>query len=178
MVDFQKIHDKINKVQKYLEQDIYEVVGTEAVNHFQDSFQKGGFTDQNFEPWKEVERRKPESPWFGFKYKSKSPRPGQKKRNPDSTTNFSQAATKRPILSGETQELMNSLQYQAKTGTRSVRIYSDKIYAQLQNEGGPMKIFGKGGSTMPARKYMGASAVLTKRIQSEVKRDISRILNT
>ena len=57
---------KRQKLQEFmLSSQLKDAVGTEAVNHFKEGFDKEGFTDEPLNPWKEVERRKPDSPWFG-----------------------------------------------------------------------------------------------------------------
>lgn len=45
--------------------DIKDIVGKEAVDHFKESFQNEGFTDETLNPWKDVKRRDPASPWYG-----------------------------------------------------------------------------------------------------------------
>ena len=156
------VRKKIEKLTKYLKQDVYEVVGTEAVNHFQESFQNEGFTDKTLKPWKEVKRRKAGSRWYGFKYGSKR--------------NYSDAATKRPILSGETQELMNSIQYKVNASRRRVTISSSVPYGKIHNEGGNIRVFGKGRAKMPQRQFIGKSKVLENKIIKEIKSDIRKLL--
>lgn len=156
------VRKKLKRLTSYLNRDVYEIVGTEAVNHFQDSFQKQGFTDKTFKPWKDVKRRTAGSHWYGFKYGSKR--------------NYSDAATKRPILSGETQELMNSIQYKVNRARKRVTISSNVPYGQIHNEGGRMKVFGKGSAKMPQRQFMGKSKVLENKIIKEIKSDISKIM--
>ncbi len=174
MKHFQNIIQKLDRVQQYLENDALDVIGIEAVNHFKDSFQKEGFTDTSLEKWKEVKRTDSASPWYGFKYKSTASRPGQNRKKEGGTTNYSDAATKRPILSGETQELLNA--FEVRKSSRSVTVFNTKIYAQIHNEGGAMKVFGKLGSKMPKRQFMGKSAVLKAKLEKEITRDILRIL--
>ncbi len=45
--------------------DIKDILGNEAVNHYKESFQNEGFTDEVLNPWKDVKRRDPSSPWYG-----------------------------------------------------------------------------------------------------------------
>lgn len=156
------VRKKLERLNQYLNNDIYEVVGSEAVNHFQESFQKQGFTDKTFKPWKDVKRRTKESGWYGFKYGAKR--------------NYSDAATKRPILSGETQELMNSIRYRVNAARRRVTISSNVPYGKIHNEGGTIKVFGKGRAKMPQRQFMGKSAVLKNKIIKEIKSDIRKLL--
>lgn len=159
MADFKKLEDKLKRMERYLENDLPTIIGGEAVNHFKDSFQNQGFTDKTLERWPDVKRRDPHSPWHGFKV-------GQR---------FSSAAASRPILSGETQNLIHSLRWQ-KT-TNGVLITAGTKYAKIHNEGGAMKVFGRGGHTMPKRQFMGDSKVLRERIIKSIKTDIKRILS-
>lgn len=174
MADFSKIQAKIRRLDDYLQNEAPIIIGTEAVNHFKESFENQGFTDQTLEKWQEVKRREPSSSWYGFKYGSKTTRPGKTQRGSGGTTNYSPAATIRPILSGETQELMNSIRFQKIP--YGARITAGTPYAKLMNEGGPMKVFGKGGAKMPKRQFMGKSEVLIKRISEQLLRDIKNIL--
>ncbi len=158
---------------RYLENDAKTIIGVEAVNHFKKSFQDQGFTDRSLEKWPEVKRRQ-EGRWKGFQYGSTVRRPGTKQRKEGAITNYSPAAEARPILSGTTQELMNGIKWkQTATG---VRIYASTAYAKLINEGGPMKVFGRGSATMPKRQFMGKSEVLMNRIRTIILTDVKRIL--
>lgn len=174
MSNFQKTIQKIRQAREYLQTDAKTIMGVEAVNHFKESFKNQGFTDKSLKKWEEVERRKPQSDWYGFQYGSTTARPGQKKRNKQSMTNFSPAATRRPILSGETQELLNSITW--KPTPAGVVVYSNLKYAQVQNQGGNIKIFGKASGKIPARKFMGQSEVLRKTIQKQIISDLQKIL--
>lgn len=172
--NFQSIHQKINRLRNYVENDMPRIIGVEAVNHFKQSFVNQGFTDENLDKWPEVERRKQDSDWYGFKYGSRVAKPGKKRRKDNSITNYSPAATQRPILSGTTQELMNSLRWQ-KLGT-GVLITSGTKYSKIINEGGAMKVFGRSGHTMPKRQFMGRSALLINKINRIVITDMKNIL--
>lgn len=173
-VDFTKLYAKINKLNHYLENDAPTVIGVEAVNHFKESFQNQGFTDANLKKWDDVERRDPSSKWHGFKYKSKVARPNKKRRKEDSITNYAPSAALRPILSGETQELMQSITWE-KYG-RGALITAATPYAKIQNEGGDIKIFGKTPAKIKARQFMGQSIVLKRKIAKEITNDIKKIL--
>jgi len=174
MSDFSKIFAKLNRLESYLENEAPVIIGTEAVKHFQDSFENQGFTDENLQKWDEVKRRDPSSSWYGFKYGASTARSGKARRKSGSMTNYSPAATQRPILSGETQELMNSIRFQKIPF--GARITAGTSYAKLINEGGPMKVFGKPGAKMPKRQFIGKSSALFRKIEAELLRDIKNIL--
>jgi len=154
--------------------DIQTRIGVESVNHFKESFENQGFTDSSLEKWDEVERRKPESPWYGFKYKGTAKNPRKKQRKSGLYTNYSPAATSRQILSGETDNLMNGIRW-TKRG-RNVYVTANTKYAQLINEGGAMRVFGKHSATMPKRQFMGRSKVLNKKIEVKIMKDLKRIM--
>lgn len=173
MAEFEKALSKINKAIRYIEQEAPIIMGTEAVNHYKESFENQGFTDQSIEKWDEVERRKPSSPWRGFQYGSTAAHPKRLKRKSSSVTNYSPAAEKRPILSGQTQELMHSIKWE-RNGN-GVRVYSDTPYSKVQNEGGPIKIFGKASRTLKQRKFMGQSQQLRDKIRMIIINDLKQI---
>jgi hypothetical protein len=48
------IAEKMDEIQRYRDEYLPHSVGKEAVDHFQNSFVKEGFTDQAVEKWPEV----------------------------------------------------------------------------------------------------------------------------
>ena len=174
MAEFQNALSKIKKAIRYLEKDAAVIMGTEAVNFYKGSFENQGFTDRSLKKWEEVERRKPSSPWRGFQYGSTAAKPRTVKRKASSITNYSPAAEKRPILSGQTQELMHSLKWERQGN--GVRVYADTPYSKVQNEGGPIKIFGKTSRTLKQRQFMGRSQQLRDKIRSIIINDLKQIL--
>lgn len=173
MADFKKLEAKLRKLNDYFDGKIQTRIGVESVNHFQESFENQGFTDSSLQKWEEVERRKPESSWYGFKYKGTAKKPGSKSRG-GKFTNYSPAATKRPILSGETQNLMNGIRWRANG--KSVEVTANTKYAEIINEGGNMRIFGKHPAKMPKRQFMGKSKVLNEKIEKKVLQDLKKIM--
>lgn len=149
-------------------------VGSEAVRHFKENFQKEGFVDGSVHKWKDVKRRDPSSPWYGFEYRGETRKTNPvkygkrgKKLKKQKKLNFSKAATTRKILTGASGELGRSLQYKVNpsaTGHVSVSITSDKPYATLHNEGGTMKVFGKHSVRLTARPFVGNSRELNQKI--------------
>ncbi len=172
MSDFQKSIQKTTEAINYFKNKVPTIMGVEAVNHFKDSFQNQGYTDKNLEKWEEVKRRET-GRWKGFQYGSTVARPGQKRRKEGSQTNYSPAAEQRAILSGNTLELMNSIDWE-KTAD-GIRVYSNSIYAKIHNQGGNMKVFGKTSSVMPKRQFMGKSEVLSKKLREIILRDLKNI---
>ena len=125
ITDFaEQFADKMEEIKAFVEgDDIKDILGTEAVNHYKESFHSEGFTDETLNPWAEVKRREPTSPWYGHS--------GQ-------TGKFSNARTSSKILSGETKELQNSITFDHIA--YGARIKSDKPYAAVHQFGGLAKI--------------------------------------
>lgn len=176
MSDFKQLMAKLDKLEQYFSKTLPTIIGVEGLNHFKDSFVKQGFTDETFEKWKDVKRRDASSSWHGFQYGSNANRPGRKRRKQSSQTNYSPAATERPILSGQTQNLFGSLKWRSEG--KSIIFTAGTPYAKIHNEGGKMRVFGKASATMPQRKFMGDSKVLRDRLGRMVNEDIKRILNS
>ena len=84
-----RLRRKADDIQQYLEGDAKHIVGQTAVDHFRKSFDDQGYTDELLNPWQEVERRKPESPWYGHS---------------GETGCYSPERTRAPILTGELKE--------------------------------------------------------------------------
>jgi phage gpG-like protein len=133
--------------------DIKDIVGMEAVNHFKQSFVNEGFTDSTVEKWPEVERRKPNSPWY-------------KEGTADSG---------RKVLSGITKELQDSISYTYIDG--GVKVSNATVYAAVHQFGLNAKVYGKKTFTMKARPFMGDSVVLRNNINKEISDEIKKIIS-
>lgn len=164
---------KVARAKLFLQHEAQTIAGVESVNFYKENFTNQGFTDKQLEKWEEVERRKPQSRWRGFQYGSNANN-GTKKRKAGAATNYSPAAEKRPILTGPTQELMHSIRWE-KTAN-GIRVYSDKVYAKLHNEGGPMKVFGRHSATMPKRQFIGPSKALNEKLKQLLLEQLKTIL--
>lgn len=159
--EFQKhFSEKMQEVQKYLEgDDVRELIAGIAIEHFRESFRNEGFTDEKLNPWQEVERRKPESAWYGHS--------GQ-------TGKFSLARTTAKILTGETGHLYNAFNYtRTKEG---IIVRNTAPYARVHQYGLKAKIYGKKEFTMPKRPFMGQSKQMMDEIKTEITNDIEKIL--
>jgi len=158
MADLKKLIKKMEAFERYVNNDLKTIIGVEAVKHFKKSFDDEGFTDKTLKKWKEVERRKADSPWYGFKYGTKG---------------VSSAAATGKIMTGNS-DLADSIQWElTNTG---VNVSAKTPYAEVQNKGGTIKVFGKKSVELTARPFMGESEVLRKKILKEVKKDLDRIL--
>lgn len=155
-------------------------VGNEAVRYFKENFRLEGFQNGGLKKWKDVKRRDPSSPWYGFEYKGERARKASEKKGKRKKQrvrlNFSRAATNRKILTGPTGELQRSLKYRvnpAGGSDVSVSITSDKPYAVVHNEGGTIRVFGKHSVRLPARPFVGYSKELDNKIDEIVWRNLT-----
>lgn len=181
--DIEKIiRNKIIQTQRWIEHDLPVVVGNTAVKHFKDNFNQEGFVDNGVHKWPDVKRRDSTSKWYGFNYKgekrtsvafSRSKKTGKTYRSKkQKKLNFSSAATRWKILhnSGELKDSIIAQPY-----FRGVRISSDKAYAEVQNNGGTIRVFGKGSAHIPARPFIGDSKELKEKIDKIVDDGLEKI---
>jgi len=137
----------IKALQNYLNNDVQDDIGIQAVQHFKKSFHDEAFSDVNEKDmkWQEVKRRQ-----------------GGGKG----------AAATRKILTGETGELGESINY--KKQGRDVLITTPKVYAKVHNEGGKS---GRGkGFMMIKRQFIGPSELLNKKIKKKISQRINAIM--
>jgi phage gpG-like protein len=145
----QNLTDRLQRIENFLRDGVYDVVGVEAENFYKESFRNEGFTDEQFEKWPEVKRRT---------------NPGRSART--------QTLAGRPILTGATGELGESIRYEKKPP--HVVIHSDKEYARVHNEGGRAGRTGR-QFDMKKRQFIGKSAQLNERITDKIKTFLKRI---
>jgi phage gpG-like protein len=159
MADLKDLEKSLRMAMIFIKTKVPDIIGTESVNHFKESFHNEGFTDKSLDKWEDVKRRDSSSKWYGFSANRKN--------------RYSEAATSRKILSGESKDLAKSIEYNKIPG--HVIIESDKPYAEVQNDGGKAKIFGKKEFDMPARKFIGPSEELDKKIDDKISRELDKI---
>ena len=136
----------MNEAKKEIE-NLVTIMGTEALNHFTKSFRDQGFTDTSLKKW---DARKKETDTRGRKDRNRSSR----------------------AILVRTGELRRSLQ-KRNLGRYSVVIKSDKIYANVHNEG--LRSGRGGGFTMKKRQFVGYSEVLNRRLQQRINIRLNRI---
>ena len=182
-------NDALRKHSQELEQlirkDLPKVISVEAKSHFKENFIKGGFVDKNLQKWKDVKRRNPQSPWYGHEPKGEHRDSYAFSRGKDGKTyksknqrklNFSKNATERSPLTSRRNALKNNLN--ARASNKKIIVFSTLPYAKIQNEGGEIKVFGKHRATIPARKFMGHSEALDKKIEKEFTTRITNIFKS
>jgi phage gpG-like protein len=69
---------------------------------------------------------------------------------------------------------MNGIRWRANG--KSVEVTANTKYAEIINEGGNMRIFGKHPAKMPKRQFMGKSKVLNEKIEKKVLQDLKKIM--
>lgn len=171
-----QFQQKMQEIREFVEgDDIKDIAGVEAVNHFQGSFDNEGFTDETLDKWDDVARRDPESPWYGHNgFSSGTPKKKIKKGNTELVGNFSQARATAKILRGKTSELRNGIFY--KYTGKGVRVTSPTEYGRVHQFGMMAKIYGKKAFQMIARPFMGKSVVLVTNIKDKIRRELIKIL--
>ena len=141
--------NKINQLQNYINNDVQHDIGVEAVKHYKQSFHDEAFSDKSEKdmPWQEVKRRQ-----------------GKGKG----------AAANRKILTGETGDLAESIQYH-KEGRDTV-IEAPKVYAEIHNKGIKGKAFGKYSFIMPKRQFIGPSVLLLQKLNKRIANRMAAIM--
>jgi phage gpG-like protein len=175
------VRKKLAELEKFRREDVPDIIGTEAVKHYNQSFVNEGVTDKTLKKWDNVERRKSTSEWYGFSLGSNSQnptkktksKPNEKSKKAPGKTNFSPTRAKDKILTGETSELKNATRYVKKPDR--VTVLNDKPYAAVQNNGGQAKIFGKKTFTMKARPFIYRSEQLEAKIYAKIAKGIQNI---
>lgn len=171
-----QFQQQMQEVQEFVKgNDIKDIVGVESVNHFQESFDNEGFTDEKLVKWDDVARRDPDSPWYGHNgFPTEKRKKKIKKGETELVGNFSQARATAKILRGETSELRNSIFY--KYTEKGVRVTSPTEYGRVHQFGMQSKIYGKGVFTQKKRPFMGKSKILKANIENKIKRELIKIL--
>ena len=171
------IIEKITKeVELFLKNDLPRIVAKEAVDEFRENFDREGFRNNGVQPWPEVKRRMPNSPWYGFQYKGERRSDKEKKRKGKKRKlNYSAKYTKYPILR-VTSNLYRSVRSFEESPER-VEIGSDLPYAQVQNDGGYIKVFGKARVKLPKRQFVGESKELMELLERILIQKIDNLTN-
>lgn len=148
-----------NEAKYFITGELPRDIGKIAEDHFRESFQNEGFTDETFVRWEEVQRRKEENQKIVRNRKT-----GKK------SSKYSQKQRTSPILT-DTGDLGDSIRWNGST--RNITIGSDLAYAQIHNEGG---MAGRGNKVkIPKRQFMGPSRQLDKKIEKKIIRGIDII---
>lgn len=155
-MDLKEFGNRLENLQHDIDRDIPRIIGTEAVNHFQQSFQNEGFTDTSLLRWQEVKRRLP----------------GSKARGADRT---------RKILTGRTGMLHDSIDF--KVSANKVMVYANPMnqgaghnYAEAHNFG--TSNAGRSRTVViPKRQFLGKSKALMSNINDRITRYFETLIN-
>ena len=171
------IIEKITEeVEGFLKNDLPHIVAKEAVDEFRENFERQGFRNNGVQPWPEVKRRMPNSPWYGFQYKGeRRSLKDRKKKGQKRKLNYSAKYTKYPILR-VTSNLYRSVT-SFEVSPQRVEIGSDLPYAQVQNDGGHIKVFGKAKVKLPKRQFVGESRELMDHLEKILIQKIDNLTN-
>ena len=175
------------KVLKYIRNDLPRIAGKMAVDEFRENFRRQGFRNNGIMPWPDVRRRDKSSPWYGFQYKGerrtsvryiRDRKTGKTRRSKTQRKlNFSNAATRRGILIGPGANLMNSISVRERSPSQVI-VGTDLPYAEVHNEGGYIRVFGKAVRKLPKRQFIGESRELMDEIEKKYLKDIDRIVDS
>lgn len=178
------LQDIEREIKRYAHANLPRMAGKMAVDEFRENFHRQGFRNNGLHRWADVKRRDPSSPWYGFQYKGerrtsvrfvRDRKTGKTRRSQSqSKLNFSSAATKRGILIGPGSNLMRSVTVRQATAQR-VAIGTDLPYAEVHNEGGYIRVFGKAKVKVPKRQFVGESRELMQAIEKKFLREVDRI---
>jgi phage gpG-like protein len=146
--------DLATRLTEALNKDIPDIVGIEAVNHYQEGFRNEGFTDKSIDRWVEVKRRQ------------------GKGKGADAT---------RKILTGRTGALHDSIEYKVEPGKVIVSANPANVgagvnYAAVHNFGAN-DAGRKRNTTIPKRQFIGESQQLNKKIVDRIEEHLKKIIN-
>lgn len=163
------------EIKRYVASDLPRMAGKTSVDEFRGNFYRRAFRNNGLHRWPDVKRRDPSSPWYGFQYKGERRKKGKAGRGKSKKKlNFSNAATQRGILIGPGANLMRSITVREASRQRVV-VGTDLPYAEVHNEGGYIRVFGKAKVKVPKRQFIGESRELMQVIEKKFLRDIDRI---
>lgn len=140
-------------MKRAIEDDLPDIIGVEAVNHFKASFENEGFTDQSLEKWPEVKRRQ-----------------GKNKG----------ADALRKILTGKTGNLHDSITYNKEPekviiSANPMNTGAASNYAVAHNFG--TNNAGRAHNTViPKRTFLAHSEVLNQKIVDKIERYLKNML--
>lgn len=153
------IKQKAKEVNRYIKKDAPRIVAKMARDHAKQSFQDEGYTDETFEKWQEVKRRKEENLKRGKRGKILKNQPREQRRKILTDTGDLQRSIQSEVISDEL-----------------VEIGTDLNYAQAHNEGTTNA--GRNNKvTIPKRQFLGKSKKLETDIKNKFKADITNILD-
>ena len=155
------IQRQARELEQFLEDDLLDIIEVEGLNHFEESFENEGFTDESLEKWqprKTTDKRGRDITRY---------RTGRVGRAGELNA-YGRKNQGRAILTGHDtgDKLRNSLK--ATKVNDGVEFSTDKEYAEVHNEGSDI---------MPQRQFMGASEVLNDAVKNKIDKTLDNIFD-
>ena len=157
-------HRNLIALKKLMLEDAGRIMAREGSNHFEQSWDKGGFTDKVLVKWKP--RTEPAK---------KFTKKGKPLKSFQAWMNKNQGRATLISHRGDTRggHLKDSIRTSLRSN--SVVFATDKPYAKVHNEGGKA---GRGaGFRMKKRQFIGHSEQLDKKIIDKINREMDKIFN-
>ena len=161
----QLLEKKQKEVVRYITDVAPRKIGKMAIDHIGKAFEEEGFTDQSFQPWKEVKRRLPEN-----LKKGKRGKPLKRQL----------AYNRNKILKGREGNLRRSFRYVATP--EQIEIKSDVEYAATHNYGLKQSGVNKNGKNyridIPKRQFITPYIPqhLENKLIDTIEKDLTKIL--
>ncbi len=141
-----------------IQQEIPRKVKIMALEHYNNSFQLQGFTDQSFQPWRPRKDEK-RAVFLGKRVKYKGKKDGR---------------ANRAILFGKGRSVL-AKSLRGRIAGKAVFISTDVIYAQIHNDGG---LAGRNHSArIPRRRFIGESRMLNKELEHMITVEMKNALS-
>ncbi|PIB28905.1 hypothetical protein BFP77_08285 [Maribacter sp. 4U21] len=159
------VHDierQARELEEFMGNEMLDIIEVEGLNHFEESFDNEGFTDEVLEKW---EPRKTTDTRGRDITRYRTNRVGKA----GELNRYGRKNQGRKILTGHDSggdKLKNSLRGDKIPG--GVEFASDKEYAEVHNEGSDI---------MPKRQFMGSSKQLDENILKKVDRELDNIFD-
>ena len=161
-IDFKR---QVKSIETFMKKDLHRIVKREALNHFEGSWDKQGFTDTTLKKW--APRTEPAKKFKKSGGKLKSYQRWKAKDKGRAILVSHRTDTKGG-------HLKDSLRGEIR-GSKVI-IATDKVYARVHNEGGRA---GRGkGFTMKKRQFIGDSEKLNQRIINKIDKQIDKIFQS
>jgi len=165
------------KIERAIDKKAAREIGLMAVDVYKGSFKKQKFNDIGASPWEQVKRRESSSGWYGFKLGQNQRRPGAKRKpRPGVKTNFSKPRTTNAILHGSGSSNLRDAIYLKTASPQRIEISNDSPYAEIQNNGGFIKVFGRSRARIPERKFMGHNKLVNFKAEKILQTRITKTL--
>lgn len=154
------IERQTNELAEFLETDLLDIIEVEGLNHFEESFDNEGFTDEALEKW---EPRKTTDTRGRDITRYRTNRVGKA----GELNRYGRKNQGRKIMTGHDSggnKLRNSIR--ADKVNDGVEFHTDKEYAERHNEG---------LDGMPKRQFMGPSKQLDGKIVNKIDDQLDKI---